>query len=78
MNLDKIFEYKEEIQKELTFEEISKLYREILYDKYEEFVMEEWDKIHCYQILKGMIDIFNQMIEGRKFDEEYLKDTIKW
>lgn len=78
MNLDKIFEYKEEIQKELTFEEISKLYREILYDKYKEFVMEEWDKIHCYQILKGMIDIFNQMVEGRKFDEEYLKDTIKW
>lgn len=32
MNIDKIFEYKEKIQKELNFEEISKLYRECLYN----------------------------------------------
>ena len=30
MDLDKIFLYKETLQKELTFEEISKLYREVL------------------------------------------------
>lgn len=82
MNLDKIFKYKDELEKELTFEEISKLYRELLYTKYTEFNMEEdYNKIHCYQILRAVIDIFNQMLEGRKFDgidEEYLKETIKW
>ena len=35
MDLDKIFLYKETLQKELTFEEISKLYREVLYNEYE-------------------------------------------
>ena len=47
MDLDKIFSYKEALQKELTFEEISKLYREILYNEYEN--MTDSDMIHCYQ-----------------------------
>ena len=76
MNLDKIFDYKEKIQNDLSFEEISKLYRECLYNQYEE--LEEHQKIHCYQLLRDMIDIFTQMVDGRVFDEDYLKDKIKW
>ena len=76
MDLDKIFLYKEALQKELSFEEISKLYREILYDKYTE--LKEYQQIHQYQLTRDMIDIFTQMMNGRIFDEEYLKDTIKW
>lgn len=76
MNIDKIFEYKEKIQSELNFKEISKLYREILYNEYEK--LEDYQKIHCYQLLRDMIDIFTQMIDGRNFDEDYLKDKIKW
>lgn len=76
MNIDKIFEYKEKIQSELNFKEISKLYREILYNEYEK--LEDYQKIHCYQLLRDMIDIFTQMIDGRNFDENYLKDKIKW
>lgn len=77
MDLEKVFEYKDKLEKDLTFEEISKLYREILYSKYEK--LKEYQQIHCYQLLRGMIDIFTQMIsDGRVFDEEYLKNTIKW
>ena len=68
--------HKELLQKALTFEEISKLYREILYNEYEN--LEEYQQIHCYQILRDVIDIFTQMINGRVFDDEYLKDKIKW
>lgn len=76
MNIEKIFEYKDKLQKDLSFEEISKLYREILYNEYEK--LEDLQKIHCYQILRDNIDIFTQMINGRIFDEEYLIDKIKW
>ena len=76
MNIDKIFLYKEALQKELTFKEISKLYREALYDEYTK--TEDHNIIHCYQILRDMIDIFTQMTDGRIFDEDYLKDKIKW
>ena len=78
MNIDKIFEYKEKLQKELTFEEISKLYREILYNKYEDFTFEDYQKIHCYQLLRANIDIFTQIVNGRTFDENYLRDTLKY
>ena len=76
MDLDKIFLYKEALQKELTFEEISKLYREVLYDKYTE--LKEYQQIHQYQLTRDMIDIFTQMMNGRIFEEDYLKNTIKW
>lgn len=76
MDLDKIFMHKEFLQKSLTFEEISKLYREVLYDKYKN--TEDPDIIHAYQLLRSMIDIFTQMTDGRKFDKKYLEATIKW
>ena len=76
MDLDKIFMHKEFLQKALTFEEISKLYREVLYNEYEN--MTDSDMIHCYQLLRDLIDIFIQMTKGRHFDLRYLEDKIKW
>lgn len=76
MNLDKIFKYKKELQQELTFEEISKLYREILYNEYEK--LNDWNTVHLYQLLRDLICIFVQMIKGIKFEENYLKNKIKW
>ena len=76
MNIEKIFEYKSKLQNDLTFEEISKLYREILYDKYE--TLEEYQQIHQYKLTRDMIDIFTQMMNGRVFEEEYLKSVIRW
>lgn len=76
MDLEKVFLYKEALQKELSFEEISKLYREILYDKYTE--LKEYQQIHQYQLTRDMIDIFTQMMNGRIFEEDYLKSIIKW
>lgn len=76
MNIDKIFLYKEALQKELTFKEISNLYREVLYDEYTK--TKDYNIIHCYQILRDIIDLFTQMTDGRIFDEDYLKDKIKW
>ena len=78
MNLDKIFEYKDKLQEELSFEEINKLYREILYNEYEKFGINDSDEIQCYQLLKALSNIFGQMINGRKFDKNYLKDEIRW
>ena len=76
MNIDKIYEYKHKLQEELNFEEISKLYREVLYDEYAK--TEDHDIIHCYQLLRNIIQIFTQMINGVKFEEDYLKNKIKW
>ena len=76
INMYKIYEYKNKLQEELTFEEISKLYREILYDEYTK--AKDYDVIHCYQLVRDTIDIFTQMTKGRKFDKNYLKDNIKW
>lgn len=76
MNIDKIYEYKHKLQEKLNFEEISKLYREVLYDEYAK--TEDCDIIHCYQLLRDIIDIFTQMTKGRKFEKNYLKDTMKW
>lgn len=76
MNIEKIYMHKVFLQKALTFEEISKLYREVLYNQYEELT--DSDSIHCYQLTRDIIDIFTQMVNGRKFEENYLKNKIKW
>lgn len=76
MDINKIYEYANKLEEEFTFEEISKIYREILYSKYVKLT--NGQQIHMYQILRGNVDIFTQMMNGREFDEEYLKDVIKW
>lgn len=58
------------------YEEISKLYREFLYTEYEKF--DDSQIIHYYRLLRDMVDIFTQMVNGRKFDEEYLKNKFKY
>ena len=55
MNIEKIYMHKEFLQKALTFEEISKLYREVLYNKYEELT--DSDIIHCYQLTRDITTI---------------------
>lgn len=76
IDIDKVMKYKMLIYNNLTRAETSKLFREILYDIYE--TLDDGDTIHCYQLTRDMIDIFTQMVDGRKFDEKYLKDKIKW
>lgn len=78
MDIEKIFKFKKTLQEELNFSEISKLYREILYNEYENLKLNETQKIQCYYLLRSSIDIFTQMINGRKFDENYLRDTLKY
>lgn len=78
MDIEKIFKFKKTLQEELKFSEISKLYREILYNEYENLKLNETQKIKCYYLLRNNIDIFTQMINGRKFDENYLRDTLKY
>lgn len=41
MNIDKIFMHKEFLQRVLTFEELSKLYRECLYNEYEKYLKDK-------------------------------------
>lgn len=76
MNIDKIYKYKENMKRDLSFNEIVKLYREILYNKYEELT--DSDSIHCYQLTRDLLDIFTQMVNGRKFEQDYLKNKIRW
>ena len=79
MDINKVMKYRSILESELNFDEISKLYREIIYNVWCDFQMgEDDDKIHCYQLLRDLSDIFEQMVNGRKFDENYLKDKIKW
>ena len=76
MDMDKVYDIVYQLEGKCTFDEISRIYREIIYKKYENLT--EYQQIHCYQLLRGTIDIFTQMMNGRVFDEEYLKDAIKW
>lgn len=77
-SLYKIFKYKDELENNLTIEEISKVYREIIYNQYEKFTDKEFQKIRVYQLLRSTIDIFTQMINGREFDENYLIDKLRY
>lgn len=76
MDMDKVYALTEQLENKCSFEEISRIYREIIYKKYENLT--EYQQIHCYQLLRGTIDIFTQMMNGRVFDEDYLKNAIKW
>ncbi len=75
MNIEKIYEIQKQVE-ELNLEEKMKLIREIFYSEYEK--QTDWMIIHQYQLTRDMIDILTQMLKGRKFDEDYLKDKINW
>lgn len=89
MDLEKVFKYKDELQNNMTFEEIVKCFREILYEP-----ISYWDENHngiiydgtynnaqieqatrIQQRLSTCLDLYNQIISShREFDESYLKD----
>lgn len=88
MDLDKVFAYYDELQNNLTFEEICKLFREIIYDQVSYYSDTNKGKIYdgsysqtnieqatrLQQKLSTCIDLYNQVIsQHREFDEDYLK-----
>lgn len=73
MDIEKIYNIKNQIE-ELNIE--LKLIREVFYSVYEK--QTDWMIIHQYQLTRDMIDILSQMLNGRKFDEDYLKDKVRW
>jgi len=75
MDIEKIYNIKNQIE-ELNIEEKLKLIREVFYSVYEK--QTDWMIIHQYQLTRDMIDILSQMLNGRKFDEDYLKDKVRW
>ena len=89
MDLDKVFKYKGELEDNLTFEEICKCFREILYKQisyygedskgiiydgtYSQTQIEQASRLQ--QKISGYIDLYNQIIsKHNEFDEVYLKD----
>lgn len=77
MNTFKIYDTLEQIEKqELNNQEKIKLIRELLYKMFEH--LEDDTTIHLYYVIINCLDIFSQMIEGRKFDKNYLKHTLKF
>ena len=70
MDLDKIFLYKEALQKALTFEEISKLYREILYNE------EEIEEIETLEIDFKDTDELELALEVSSKKAIYLIDDL--
>lgn len=77
MSIFKIYDTLEIIEKqELNNQEKIKLIRELLYKMFEN--LKDDTTIHLYYVIRNCLDIFSQMIDGRKFDEKYLKHTLKF
>ena len=89
MDLDKVFKYKDELENNLSFEEICKCFREILYEKISYYGEDNKGIIYngtysetqvgqatrLQQKISGYIDLYNQIIsKHNEFDEEYLRD----
>lgn len=75
------------LKSRLSFKEISKIYREIIYDIvgidskiYQTRSKQNIEQLNIMQQkLSGFIDIFTQMyINKRVFDDNYLKDKFRW
>ena len=88
MDLDKVFKYKEELEHNLTFEEICKCFREIMYKQISYYSEESKGTVYdgsydeeqigqatrLQQRISECTDLYNQIIsKHRKFDEEYLR-----
>jgi hypothetical protein len=60
-------------------QEIIKLIRELLFITYErQGNADEYNQIHLYFLICDCLDIYGQMLDKRKFDVKYLKDTLKF
>ena len=63
----------------LNDKEIIKLVRELLYLIYlKQGNSEEYNEIHLNFLIRDCLDIYGQMLNKRKFDTEYLKNTLKF
>lgn len=78
ININKVYDYLDLLYKNMNFYEISKLYRGALYKEYKKLSNDDYELIHLYELLQASIGIFTQMLAGNKFDDAYLKNTIKW
>ena len=82
MNIDinKVYDAINDVKKyNFNDQEIIKLIRELLYNIYEkQGNAEEYNEIHLYFLIRSSLDIYSQMLAKRKFDVEYLKNTLKF
>lgn len=78
MDIYKVIQLRNEIMDKCNFEEIMKIFREILYIYYSNLNLNQQKTINMYYLLRDIIDIFTQMYQGRDFNDEYLKEIIKW
>lgn len=82
MNIDinKIYDAINDVKKyNFNDQEIIKLIRELLYNIYEkQGNAEVYNEIHLYFLIRDCLDIYGQMLDKRKFDAKYLKNTLKF
>lgn len=89
MNIEKVFKYKDELESNLTFEEICKCFREIMYEQISYYSEDHKGRIYdgsysdvqinqatrVQQKMSMCVDLYNQIISGnREFDEGYLRE----
>ena len=89
MDIDKVFKYKEELENNLTFEEICKCFREIMYAQIAYYGEDNCGSIYngtygdeqinqatrVQQKLSTCVDLYNQIISNRRvFDDSYLRE----
>lgn len=89
MDLVKVFKYKEELETNLTFEEICKCFRELLYEPISYWDTEHNGRIYdgtyseaqinqatrLQQKISGYVDLYNQILsKHNEFNEDYLRD----
>lgn len=80
IDIDKIYDAINDIKKyNFNDQEIIKLIRELLYNIYvKQGNGEEYNEIHLYFLIRSSLDIYSQMLAKRKFDTNYLKNTLKF
>ena len=80
IDIDKVYDAINDVKKyNFNDQEIIKLIRELLYNIYEkQGNSEEYNEIHLYFLIRSSLDIYSQMLAKRKFDVNYLKNTLKF
>lgn len=89
MDIEKVFKYKDELENNLTFEEICKCFREIMYAQISYYGEDHKGRIYdgsysdaqinqatrVQQKMSACVDLYNQIISAhREFDESYLRE----
>ena len=89
MDIEKVFKYKDELENNLTFEEICKCFREIMYKQISYYGEDHKGIIYdgtytneqinqatrIQQTMSSCVDLYNQIISShRTFDEGYLRE----